>query len=168
MTSHLTGWKSSENCFALRRHLIVSKCGGLSTTLVELGTMLGWDNKVRSDIGEPCPSSPCSALPEWEGSEGCVSIHAITWYGQCVQVFTANAFRSGRGDMYCGRRLFIFVVNRSIVGEPHRSRAAWNMSLCGVLCGDLTCSIWKGCLPVCNASPICVVGRERTFNGNVI
>jgi hypothetical protein len=84
---------ASENSFARRMHPIVSKhdackkkgsCGklalkgakggdttqggswgGLSTTLEELETMLGWAIKVRSDIGEPCPaSSPCSALPE--------------------------------------------------------------------------------------------------------
>jgi hypothetical protein len=89
---------SSENSFTRRMHQIVSKreaCkkkgsygklalkgakggdltqgaswGGLSTTLVELETMLGWANKVRSDIGEPCPSSPCSAPPEWVGLEG--------------------------------------------------------------------------------------------------
>jgi hypothetical protein len=88
---------SSENCFTQRRHWIVSKreackkkgiCGklslkgakggdptrgaswgGLSTTLVELETMLGWANKGRSDTGEPRLSSPCSALPEWERSE---------------------------------------------------------------------------------------------------
>jgi hypothetical protein len=69
---------SSENCLARRRHLIVSKreacnkkgscgklslkaakggdptrgatLGGLSTTLAELETMLGWAKKGRSDI----------------------------------------------------------------------------------------------------------------------
>jgi hypothetical protein len=28
--------------------------------------------------------------------------------------------------------LFIFVAKRSIVGEPHRSRTAWTMSMCSV------------------------------------
>jgi hypothetical protein len=49
-----------------------------------------------------------------------------------TKAFTANAFGSSRGDIYWGRRLFNLVVNRSIVGEPNRSRTAWTTSMCSV------------------------------------
>jgi hypothetical protein len=130
----------------------------LTSVVVELETMLGWANKERSDIVEHCQSLPCSALPEWEGSEGMLFKHSCRPMIRPRRSLPALS-DPGRGDMYCERRLFIFVMKRSIVGDPTDLEQLGQCQCIVSTPWRLVCSIWKGRLPVCSTSLVYAVGR---------
>jgi hypothetical protein len=105
---------SSENCFAPRRHLIVSKreawkkkgsCGKLSLRVPKEVIPLGEPpGVVCQHLGQPGVIRHMWTLSvitlfstAWMRGVGVLSIHAVPWYGQGIHAF-------GRGDMYWGRR----------------------------------------------------------------
>jgi hypothetical protein len=121
--------------------------------------MLGWANKGRSDTGEPCPSSPCSVPPQREVPEEMRkhSCRHMIRPRHSLLMFLDLAEATCTGGDDCTTLLRTDQSSESPTGlEPH--------GLCPCVVSTpwkLVCSIWKGRLPVCCASPVCVVGRKR-------